>query len=142
MLPGLEHSLAPRSLAASEAADTLETAQNAEFRALATENHINMLFDDTRPGSPKRMRGGDDMEGLSDYDEDDVGTSGRGRRGGRGGGRGRRGASGDGSGDEALPEDEVVEDIYQGEEDELRPQAPSEVGLLRAISRQGSSSLG
>lgn len=30
-----------------------------------------------------------------------------------------------------IPEDELPEDIYAGEEDELRPAAPTEVWLLR-----------
>jgi hypothetical protein len=48
-----------------------------------------------------------------------------GKRGGGGGGGGGGGEEGE---EGALAEDEVPEDIYKGEVDELRPQAPDEVG--------------
>ncbi|KAI8471604.1 MAG: hypothetical protein J3K34DRAFT_506246 [Monoraphidium minutum] len=70
--------------------------------------------DDDEPGGSKR-RGG---------------RRGGGRAGGGGGSRRRGDGGGDGGSDDgeggALGEDEVPEDIYKGEVDELRPQAPDE----------------
>jgi len=77
----------------------------------------------------------------ADYDDlwgsEDEGAGGKkgGRGGGgKGGGSSKRSGGGGGGGNEgdegdegALHEDEVPEDIYKGEVDELRPQAPDEV---------------
>lgn len=62
--------------------------------------------------------------------EDDEGAAGRKRgpgkdkKGAKGAGKGRKGAK-ESSGPD-IPEDEMPEDIYAGEEDELRPAAPTE----------------
>ncbi len=47
---------------------------------------------------------------------------------------------GSGDGDEGLAEDEVPEDIYKGEVDELRPQAPDEVRGRGGARADGSQS--
>ncbi len=54
------------------------------------------------------------------------------RRSGRGG-RGKGGGGGGGEdedGELEMAADEVAEDIYKGEEDELRPTAPNEVSSV------------
>ncbi|KAF8060620.1 hypothetical protein HT031_004797 [Scenedesmus sp. PABB004] len=88
-------------------------------------------------GSKLVLHADDDEEGGSDDmdfggdDDDDAARrrAGKGPRrdepAGRGGGGGARGKAGKGAAGPDIPEDEAPEDIYAGEEDELRPERPT-----------------
>lgn len=160
----LERRLAPKSMRAQEAAAALLVAAEEDLKLALPQGRLAALVEDLAArsveagtlglsfGPRARDRSGaredfdvDELfEGGSDVDDDDGKSGARSSARPRSSGvlrtRGSRNERGvvEGSEDDegsVLPEDEVVEDIYKGEEDELRPVAPDQVRAHGAHAR-------